>query len=349
MRINEILIETRSDEGLASGLGTVARGIGAIPGAIHGAWDAAKQGYQSGRAAVGGLSPDQQKAQKASKLRRQADELDGGNSSQYYSTPHPGAQGFRAPRVSQQPAPQSTGGQGRPYIAPPANAAQAGSPADSAAPTTPAPSSAPAAANTPVPPNNAQATPDDAGTGAASSNTVTNTPGGASNAASSGQQNTPPERAPASGAAAPKPNFSSGQTQAPAASKVNYSAMPKPAPVATPAPAASKVNYSAMPKPAPVATPAAPAKSPVTGSSGGASNSMMNLKGAGVQNFSQLANMANKGAADLATQKAVANQPPIQKQTFAADKRTPAQIAKMKQAGFREEVEFRSRFLNMDI
>ena len=328
MRINEILIETRSDEGLASGLGTVARGIGAIPGAIHGAWDAAKQGYQSGRAAVGGLSPDQQKAQKASKLRRQADELDGGNSSQYYSTPHPGAQGFRAPRVSQQPAPQSTGGQGRPYIAPPANAAQAGSPADSAAPTTPAPSSAPAAANTPVPPNNAQATPDDAGTGAASSNTVTNTPGGASNAASSGQQNTPPERAPASGAAAPKPNFSSGQTQAPAA---------------------SKVNYSAMPKPAPVATPAAPAKSPVTGSSGGASNSMMNLKGAGVQNFSQLANMANKGAADLATQKAVANQPPIQKQTFAADKRTPAQIAKMKQAGFREEVEFRSRFLNMDI
>ena len=39
----------------------------------------------------------------------------------------------------------------------------------------------------------------------------------------------------------------------------------------------------------------------------------------------------------------------IQKPTFAADKRTPAQIAKMKQAGFREEVEFHSNFLGRKI
>lgn len=344
MRINEILIETRSDEGFASGLGTVARGVGAVPGAIHGAWDAVKQGYQSGRAAVGGLSPDQQKSQKAAKLRQQADELDGGNSSQYYSTPHPGAQGFRAPRVSPQPAPQSTGGQGRPYVAPPANAAQAapaGSPADSAAPTTPAPSSAPAAASTQVPPNNAQAAPDDADTSAAGagafgnmartvagSNTMANAPVSARNSARAGQQNTPPEETPQ--AAAPKSNFSGGQTQAPPASKVNYSAMPKPAAAAPKAPAA------------------APAKSPVTGSTGGG-RSMMDLKGAGVTSQSQLANVAQNKAADLATQKATALAPPVQKQTFAADKRSPELQAKMKRAGYREGVEFRSNFLGIDL
>ena len=89
-------------------------------------------------------------------------------------------------------------------------------------------------------------------------------------------------------------------------------------------------------------------KSSVTGTSGGAGKSMMDLKGAGVNDPSQLANLQKTGAANLAAQKGAANMN-IQKPTFAADKRTPAQIAKMKQAGFREDVEFHSNFLGMKI
>jgi hypothetical protein len=244
MRINDILIETRSDEDFASGLGAVARGVGAVPGAIHGTWDALKQGYQQGRAAVGGLSPDQQKAQKAAKLRKQADEIDGGNSSQYYSTPHPGAQGFRAPRVSPQPAQQSTGGQDRPYVA-----------ASQAAPASTTPTAAPTAASTQVPPK------DDTDTGAAGGafgnmastlagpNTMANAPVSARNTATPPAAASSTAPAPAASAAAPKPNFSGGQTQAPAASKVNFSgiknaaaALPKAAAAAVPQFKGPKVN-----------------------------------------------------------------------------------------------------------
>jgi len=98
--------------------------------------------------------------------------------------------------------------------------------------------------------------------------------------------------------------------------------------------------------PAGATTPAA--KAPVTGTSGGAGKSMMDLRGAGVSDPSQLANLQKTGAANLAAQKGAANMN-IQKPTFAADKRTPAQIAKMKQAGFREDVEFHSNFLGHKI
>lgn len=63
MRLSEIINETQSlDElslsGVKSGIGKVvggtARAVGAVAGGAHGAWDAAKQGYTSGRAATSG-------------------------------------------------------------------------------------------------------------------------------------------------------------------------------------------------------------------------------------------------------------------------------------------------------
>jgi hypothetical protein len=58
MRINELLVENQTDEGIASaigkGIGAVSKGVGAIPGAVHGAWDKFKQGYQAGRSGVSG-------------------------------------------------------------------------------------------------------------------------------------------------------------------------------------------------------------------------------------------------------------------------------------------------------
>jgi hypothetical protein len=57
MKIND-LYETQQDEGigsaLAKGVGAVSKGIGAVAGGARGAIDAVKQGYQTGRAAVGG-------------------------------------------------------------------------------------------------------------------------------------------------------------------------------------------------------------------------------------------------------------------------------------------------------
>ena len=116
MRINDILVETQSNEDFASGLGDFTRGVASVPGAIHGVWDAAKRGYQQGRAAVGGVSPDQQKIQKATTLRQQADAIDGGNSAQFFATPHQGVPGFKPPKIKVKP--QAAGGQGQPYVAP---------------------------------------------------------------------------------------------------------------------------------------------------------------------------------------------------------------------------------------
>lgn len=60
MKIND-LYETQQDEGigsaLAKGVGAVSKGIGAVAGGARGAIDAAKQGYQAGRAAVSGQTP----------------------------------------------------------------------------------------------------------------------------------------------------------------------------------------------------------------------------------------------------------------------------------------------------
>ena len=114
MRINDILTETRSDEGIVSDIGSgvgkavgaTARGVGAVAGGVRGAWDAAKQGFQAGRNLVGGggsSGASNPNAQRAQSLRVQADQLDGGNS------------------AAQSPAPQSragrsgAGGQSRPY------------------------------------------------------------------------------------------------------------------------------------------------------------------------------------------------------------------------------------------
>ena len=60
MKIND-LYETQQDEGigsaLAKGVGAVSKGVASVAGGAHGAWDAAKQGYQAGRTAVSGQAP----------------------------------------------------------------------------------------------------------------------------------------------------------------------------------------------------------------------------------------------------------------------------------------------------
>lgn len=63
MRINELIVEEQTDEGLGAmigkGVGALARGVGATVGGAAGAWDAAKQGYRAGKAAVAGReNPD---------------------------------------------------------------------------------------------------------------------------------------------------------------------------------------------------------------------------------------------------------------------------------------------------
>jgi hypothetical protein len=67
MKINEILVESiQLDEGpfgsiakaagtgLGKAVGGAAKGVGAVAGGVAGAWDAAKKGYQSGKAVVSG-------------------------------------------------------------------------------------------------------------------------------------------------------------------------------------------------------------------------------------------------------------------------------------------------------
>jgi len=120
MRINDILTETRSDEGIVSDIGTgvgkavgaTARGVGAVAGGVRGAWDAAKQGFQAGRNLVGGggssaaSNPD---IQRAHDLRVQADQLDGGTSAQQnYAAPAASGGSSRVGR-------SGSGGQSRPY------------------------------------------------------------------------------------------------------------------------------------------------------------------------------------------------------------------------------------------
>ena len=157
MRINDILTETRSDEGIVSDIGSgvgkavgaTARGVGAVAGGVRGAWDAAKQGFQAGRNLVGGggssaasntggggVNPDN--IQRAQDLRAQADQLDGGNSAQQSSN---GSGGGRSSRVSRSGA----GGQSTPYTGGRQNAgdaSQAAAPNNAAAPAGPDPEAA---------------------------------------------------------------------------------------------------------------------------------------------------------------------------------------------------------------
>lgn len=136
MRINDILTETRSDEGIVSDIGTgvgkaagaTARGIGAVAGGVRGVWDAAKQGFQAGRNVVGGGGANNANTQKAQTLRAQADQLDGGNSAQQMPSPQSGGGGRRNSGAGGQSRPYTGGGQNTTTNAAPAsnNAAAAG-------------------------------------------------------------------------------------------------------------------------------------------------------------------------------------------------------------------------------
>jgi hypothetical protein len=61
MKINELIVESQTDEGLGSmigkGVGALARGAGAVAGGIAGIGAAAKKGYAAGKATVAG-DPD---------------------------------------------------------------------------------------------------------------------------------------------------------------------------------------------------------------------------------------------------------------------------------------------------
>lgn len=61
MRISELIVEDQNIEeislgGVARGIGKVAGAVGSVPGVAVGAWQAAKQGYQKGKAAVSGTA-----------------------------------------------------------------------------------------------------------------------------------------------------------------------------------------------------------------------------------------------------------------------------------------------------
>ena len=62
MRVNDLIVESEQLDELTAadvgrGVGKVAKGAGAVAGGVAGAWDAAKKGFQSGRATVAG-EPD---------------------------------------------------------------------------------------------------------------------------------------------------------------------------------------------------------------------------------------------------------------------------------------------------
>jgi hypothetical protein len=58
MKINELLAEEQNNEGVGSflgkGVGAVAQGVGAVAGAIPGAWERMKKGFAAGKATVAG-------------------------------------------------------------------------------------------------------------------------------------------------------------------------------------------------------------------------------------------------------------------------------------------------------
>jgi len=89
MRINDIILESNTEEGIGSAIGSIAgglaKGAGAVVGGIRGAGDAFGKGYTAGRSAVSGDSKQAINQAKAQKLRAQADQLDGGSSSQSYN------------------------------------------------------------------------------------------------------------------------------------------------------------------------------------------------------------------------------------------------------------------------
>jgi hypothetical protein len=90
MRINDIILENNTEEGIGSAIGSIAgglaKGAGAVVGGIRGAGDAFGKGYTAGRSAVSGDGKQSINQARAQKLRAQADQLDGGSSAQSYNT-----------------------------------------------------------------------------------------------------------------------------------------------------------------------------------------------------------------------------------------------------------------------
>jgi len=341
------------NEGIGSFLGKAAGhvvgAVGAAGRGIKGAWDDAKQGYQQGKAwwgsgegptasgaapAAGGAAPAAGGAAPAAgsptttTLTNPGNNNAPGGSAEPEAAPSPGGATPTPPAAG---TPPTTGGKGVGDIMKaidgldPASKKQLAGELDKSIKAAPPAGAAPAGAEDP-----------NSGT-----KTGTTNPGdwaADGRDASAADHATPANVKPAAGGTTPQPD--------------ELDAVKKNAglPTGATTPAAGATTPAApgaTPPAAPGATPPA-AKAPVTGTSGGAGKSMMDLKGAGVSNASQLANLQKTGAANLAAEKGAANMN-IQKPTFAADKRTPAQIAKMKQAGFREEVEFHSNFLGRKI
>jgi hypothetical protein len=101
MRINELIVEQQIEEGLGQAIGKawggLAKGAGAVAGGLAGTWDAAKQGYAAGKAAVTGKD-DSATAPAASGTT-------------------PAASGGTAPAATGGTAPAATGGRTTPAAA----------------------------------------------------------------------------------------------------------------------------------------------------------------------------------------------------------------------------------------
>lgn len=232
MRINELLSEThQTDEGVAQFLGKAADAVGGAVGGVQGAWQGMKDVYGQKRDRVANVA--QRNVQRSGGYRKPATTnrapSPGGitPTPPTAGTPPSTASGAEDPKALRAQAAELT--QKANEIEKQAAAPVSGSDRPYVAP--------PTASSEKVEP-------------------TLDTPAGTT---------TPPAApAPTSTApAAPAPNYGSGQTQAPAPSKVNYSGIPKAAPLpqATPSQGAYSVK-SAYGQPAPAAAPAPQFKGP---------------------------------------------------------------------------------------
>jgi hypothetical protein len=291
MRINELLSEThQTDEGVGQFLGKAASAAAGAVGGVQGAWQGMKDVYGQKRDRVANVA--QRNVQRSGGYRKPATTnaapSPGGTTPTppTAGTPPSTASGAEDPKAlraqaaeliqkadeieKQAAAPIS--GSDRPYVAPPtASSGRVEPKIDTPAGTTTPP------AEEKLPKFNKFtgekfASPEDAkafmnspeykmshAEWEAAQAAKAPAPTSTAPAAPAPTSTAPAAPAPTSTApAAPAPNYGSGQTQAPAPSKVNYSGIPKAAPVpqATPAQGAYSVK-SAYGQPAPAAAPAA--------------------------------------------------------------------------------------------
>ena len=274
MRINELLSETQhTDEGVGQLLGKAASAVGGAVGGVQGAWQGVKDIYGQKKDRVANVA--QRNVQRSGGYRKPA--TTNAAPSPGGSTPTPptagtppsttsGAEDPKALRAQaaeltqkadeiEKQAAAPVSGADRPYVAPPtASSGRVEPTLDTPAGTTTPP------AEEKLPKFNKFtgekfASPEDA-------KAFMNSPEYKMShdewEAAQAAKAPPAAPAPTSTApAAPAPNYGSGQTQAPAPSKVNYSGIPKAAPLpqATPAQGAYSVK-SAYGQPAPAAAPA---------------------------------------------------------------------------------------------